>query len=282
MDVVADITGEQQVNIVGLCLGGALTAMLVAYLAAIGEQRVNSITLLNTLLDYREPGPLGVFTDLATVERLEAKMERKGYLSASEMRGTFDALRANDLIFNYVVNNWLQGEQPPAFDILTWNADSTNMPADMHSWYLRSCYINNELAEAKMEVAGERLSLKLVDCDAYIVAAQNDHIAPWRSSYRSTQLLGGDVRFVLSSRGHIAGIVNPPSPKARIWRSSNTPPDPDAWWDQADESGDSWWEDWTEWIAERGGEMVLPPAVGSKRHPPVGDAPGQYVRATAD
>jgi polyhydroxyalkanoate synthase subunit PhaC len=282
MDVVADITGEQQVNIVGLCLGGALTAMMVAYLAAIGEQRVNSITLLNTLLDYREPGPLGVFTDLATVERLEAKMQRQGYLSASEMRGTFDALRANDLIFNYVVNNWLQGEQPPAFDILTWNADSTNMPADMHSWYLRSCYINNELAEDKMEVAGEQLSLKLVDCDAYIVAAQNDHIAPWRSSYRSTQLLGGDVRFVLSSRGHIAGIVNPPSPKARIWRSSNTPPDPDTWWDQADESGDSWWEDWSVWIAERGGDMVQPPSMGSKGHPPVDDAPGQYVRAKAD
>jgi polyhydroxyalkanoate synthase len=282
MDVVADITGEQKVNIVGLCLGGALTAMMVAYLAASGEQRVNSITLLNTLLDYSEPGPLGVFTDLATVERLEAKMERKGYLPASEMRGTFDALRANDLIFNYVVNNWLHGEQPPAFDILTWNADSTNMPADMHSWYLRSCYINNELAEGKMEVAGERLSLKLVECDAYIVAAQNDHIAPWRSSYRSTQLLGGDVRFILSSRGHIAGIVNPPSPKARIWRSSNTPPNPDAWWDQADESGDSWWEDWSAWIAERGGEMTQPPAMGSKRYAPVDEAPGQYVRAKAD
>jgi polyhydroxyalkanoate synthase len=282
MDVVADITGEQRVNILGLCLGGALTTMLVAYLSAIDDQRVNSITLLNTLLDYGEPGPLGVFTDLATIERLEAKMERTGYLAASEMRGTFDALRPNDLIFNYVVANWLQGEQPPAFDILTWNADSTNMPADMHSWYLRSCYINNELAEGRMELLGERLSLKRVNCDTYIVAAQNDHIAPWRSSYRSTQLLGGDVRFILSSRGHIAGIVNPPSPKAKIWRSSNTPPDPDEWWEQADESGRSWWEDWTEWIAERGGEMTPAPAMGSRRYPPVGEAPGQYVRAKAN
>jgi polyhydroxyalkanoate synthase len=282
MDLIADITGEQRVNILGLCLGGALTVMMVAYLAAIGEQRVNSITLLNTLLDYSEPGPLGVFTDLATIERLEAKMERKGYLSASEMRGTFDALRPNDLIFNYVVANWLQGEQPPAFDILTWNADSTNMPAEMHSWYLRACYVNNELADGKMELAGHRLSLKQVDCDAYIVAAQNDHIAPWRSSYRSTQLLGGDVRFILSSRGHIAGIVNPPSPKAKIWRSSHTPPDPEKWWDQADESGRSWWEDWTEWISERGGKMTSAPAMGSKRYPPVDDAPGQYVRAKAD
>jgi polyhydroxyalkanoate synthase len=281
MDIVADITGERRVNILGLCLGGALTAMLVAYLAAIGDQRVNSITLLNTLLDYSDPGPLGAFTDLPTIERLEAKMERNGYLAASEMRGTFDSLRPNDLIFNYVVTNWLLGEDPPAFDILSWNADSTNMPAEMHSWYLRSCYVANELAEGQMELSGERLSLKQVDCDGYIVAAQNDHIAPWRSSYHSTQLLGGDVRFVLSSRGHIAGIVNPPSPKAKIWMSSNTPPDPDVWREQAKESGRSWWEDWSEWIAERGGDMRTPPEVGSDRYPPVDQAPGQYVRAKA-
>ncbi|MBW3604780.1 MAG: alpha/beta fold hydrolase [Actinobacteria bacterium] len=282
MDVVAEITGQDTVNIIGLCLGGALTAMLVAYLKAVGEDRVNSITLLNTLLDYREPGELGVFTDMGTIERLEAKMEKTGYLPASEMRGTFDALRPNDLIFNYVVNNWLKGEDPPPFDILTWNADSTNMPAEMHSWYLRSCYINNELAENEMELAGQHLSLKDVDCDAYIVAAQNDHIAPWRSSYSSTQLLGGNVRFCLSSRGHIAGIVNPPSPKAKIWLSSTTPPDPYAWWEIAEESGRSWWEDWSEWIAERAGEQVDARLVGSDAHPPVDDAPGRYVRASAD
>lgn len=282
LDVVKEITGQDTVNIIGLCLGGALTAMLVAWLKANGEDRVNSITLLNTLLDYREPGELGIFTDVGTVERLEAKMERKGYLPASEMRGTFDALRANDLIFNYVVNNWLKGEEPPPFDILTWNADSTNMPAEMHSWYLRACYIGNELAEGEMELAGQHLSLKRVDCDAYIVAAQNDHIAPWRSSYTSTQLLGGDVRFVLSSRGHIAGVVNPPSPKAKIWLSSESPADADQWWEQADESHRSWWEDWTQWIDERAGKMVAARAVGSEHYPPIDDAPGQYVRATAD
>lgn len=282
LDVVSEITGQDKVNIIGLCLGGALTAMLVAYLKAIGEDRVNSVTLLNTLLDYREPGELGVFCDMGTIERLEAKMEKTGYLPASEMRGTFDALRANDLIFNYVVNNWLKGEDPPPFDILAWNADSTNMPAEMHSWYLRSCYINNELAENQMELAGEHLSLKDVDCDAYIVAAQNDHIAPWRSSYVSTQLLGGDVRFCLSSRGHIAGVVNPPSPKAKIWLSSETPPDPDAWWDVAEESGRSWWEDWSEWIDERSGGKVDARPVGSESHSPLDDAPGRYVRATAD
>jgi polyhydroxyalkanoate synthase len=282
MDIVASITGQDKVNIVGLCLGGALTTMLVAYLEASGEDRVNSITLLNTLLDYTEPGPLGVFTDLGTVERLEAKMDKTGYLPASEMRGTFDALRANDLIFNYVVNNWLKGEDPPPFDILTWNSDSTNMPAEMHSWYLRSCYLNNELATGEMELAGQRLNLKEVDCDAYIVAAQNDHIAPWRGSYTSTQLLGGDVRFVLSSRGHIAGVVNPPSPKAKIWLSSETPPDPDVWWEQAEESGLSWWEDWAEWIDERGGELVPARAAGSDTYPPIDQAPGQYVRQTGD
>jgi polyhydroxyalkanoate synthase len=282
LDVVAEITGHEKVNIIGLCLGGALTAMLVAYLKAVGEDRVNSITLLNTLLDYREPGELGVFTDIGTIERLEAKMDKTGYLPASEMRGTFDALRPNDLIFNYVVSNWLKGESPPPFDILAWNADSTNMPAEMHSWYLRSCYINNELAENEMVLAGEHLSLKEVDCDAYIVAAQNDHIAPWRSSYTSTQLLGGDVRFCLSSRGHIAGVVNPPSPKAKIWLSSETPPDADAWLEAAEESARSWWEDWAGWIDERGGGTIAARPVGSEAHPPIDDAPGQYVRATAD
>jgi len=277
LEVINDITGQHEVNIVGLCLGGSLTAMLAAYLNAVGDDRVHSMTLLNTLLDYGEPGVLGVFTDIPTIERLERRMRRRGYLEGSDMAGTFDALRANDLIFNYVVSNWLMGENPPAFDILSWNADSTRMPAAMHSFYLRSLYLDNELARGELELQGQRLSLKDVDCDTYLVAAENDHIVPWRSSYRSTQLLSGDVRYVLSSAGHIAGIVNPPSKKARYRVGEQHPDDPERWHEAATEHQASWWEDWAGWIAERAGEHREPPAMGSTAYPPLDAAPGRYV-----
>ncbi len=214
LDVVTEITGQDKVDIVGLCLGGALTMMTACYLGALGDDRINTITLLNTMIDFAEPGVLGRFTDEATVAKLERKMARLGYLKGSEMAGTFDLLRPNDLIFNYVVSNWLMGRQPPAFDILAWNADSTRMPAAMHSFYLRACYVQNQLAKGEMVLAGQRLDLADVDQDLYIVSAINDHIVPWTSSYATIKHVSGDIRFVLSSGGHIAGIVNPPSPEA--------------------------------------------------------------------
>ena len=214
MDVISEITGSPKIDIIGLCLGGALTAMLAAYLTEKGDDRVGSITLLNTLLDYSEPGVLGAFTDEKTVARLERQMAAKGVLDGSQMAGTFDILRSNDLIFNYVVSNWLMGQDPPAFDILAWNGDSTRMPAAMHSFYLRSLYMRNELARGELELAGQRLSLADVTSDTYVVGAINDHIVPWHGSYKTGGLMGGKVRYVLSSGGHIAGIVNPPGPKA--------------------------------------------------------------------
>ncbi|MDN5861676.1 MAG: alpha/beta fold hydrolase, partial [Pseudonocardia sp.] len=223
LDVISEITGAPKVDIVGLCLGGALTTMTAAYLAATGDERVNTITLLNTLLDYSEPGVLGVFTDEATVVKLERKLAKSGVLDGAAMAGTFDVLRANDLIFNYVVSNWLLGKQPPAFDILAWNADSTRMPAAMHSFYLRSCYVENRLVNGTMELAGQRLNLKDVTSELYVVAAINDHIVPWESSYRTTQVMPGEARFVLSSGGHIAGIVNPPNPKAWYLTAGDNP-----------------------------------------------------------
>jgi len=277
LDVVCDITGAEQVNMAALCLGGTLTVALLAYLAAVGDDRVRSATLLNTLVDFSEPGPLGCFTDEETVARLEQKMARTGYLKETELATTFDILRANDLIWSYVASNWLMGESPPAFDILAWNSDSTRLPAKMHSFYLRSCYIENQLARGVMELAGVRLDLGAVTQDVYIVGAEKDHIAPWRSSYKTTQLLKGDVRYVLSSSGHIAGIVNPPSKKAKHWTNELTPPDPDAWRAGAVEHQGSWWEDWAGWIAERAGAMVPPPPLGNDRHPPLDDAPGRYV-----
>ena len=277
LEVIGDITGAPKIDIIGLCLGGALTAMLAAYMTEKGDDRLGSITLLNTLLDYSEPGVLGVFTDEKTVRRLEKQMAAKGVLEGSQMAGTFDMLRANDLIFNYVVSNWLMGEDPPAFDILAWNGDSTRMPAAMHSFYLRSLYMRNELARGEMEVAGQRLSLPDVKSDTYVVGAINDHIVPWHASYKTTALMGGKVRYVLSSGGHIAGIVNPPGPKAWFEAASDAAADPEKWRASAARHNGSWWQDWTEWASPRAGELVAPPAMGSDRHPPVADAPGEYV-----
>ncbi|HEY5352223.1 MAG TPA: alpha/beta fold hydrolase [Streptosporangiaceae bacterium] len=277
LDVISDITGSPKINITGLCLGGALTAMLASYLIRTGDDRINSIALLNTMLDYSEPGVLGVFTDQSTIARLERKMETEGVLEGSDMAGTFDMLRANDLIFNYVVSNWLMGKQPPAFDILAWNGDSTRMPAAMHSFYLRSLYVRNELATGELELAGQRLSLADVKTDAYVVGAVNDHIVPWTTSYKATRLLGGHVRYVLTSGGHVAGIVNPPGPKAWHIAGEDYPPSAEAWRATAERKDGSWWEDWSGWVESRAGELVKPPRMGSRRYPPLGDAPGQYV-----
>jgi polyhydroxyalkanoate synthase subunit PhaC len=277
LDVITEITGAPQVNMVGLCLGGSLTAMLLAYLAAQGDDRINSATFLNTLIDFTEPGTLGAFSDPESVARIETKMAKRGFLDSNEMSRTFDFMRANDLIWSYVASSWLMGEDPPAFDILAWNDDGTRMPAAMHSFYLRACYIENQLARGEMELAGTRLSLDAIKEDAYVLSAKEDHIAPWTAGYKTTQLLPGKVRFTLSSSGHIAGIVNPPSPKSRHWTNSKNPPDPKEWLAGAEEHEGSWWEDWTAWIAERAGGRTKPPKMGSAAHPPVIDAPGTYV-----
>jgi len=277
LDVIGEITGAPTIDIIGLCLGGALTAMLAAYLAEKGDDRIGTITLLNTLLDYSEPGILGAFTDAKTVARLERQMARTGVLEGSQMAGTFDILRANDLIFNYVVSNWLMGQDPPAFDILAWNGDSTRMPAAMHSFYLRALYMRNELARGEMELAGQRLSLGSVTNEVYVVGAINDHIVPWTSSYKTGALMGGPVRYVLSSGGHIAGIVNPPSAKAWYEAGEAAGTDAEAWRATAGKHRGSWWEDWTEWSQARAGELVEPPGLGSRKHRARADAPGEYV-----
>jgi polyhydroxyalkanoate synthase len=277
IDVIGEITGSDRVNIAGLCLGGTLTGALMAYMAAKGDDRINSATLLNTMLDFGDTGMLKTFTDPEAVTRLEAKMAKRGYLESTEMSRTFDLLRANDLIWNYVASNWLMGEDPPAFDILAWNEDGTRMPASMHSFYLRACYIENQLARGAMTLADTRLDLGDVKADTYVLSAKEDHIALWRTAYQSTQLLGGKVRYTLSSSGHIAGIVNPPSPKAVYWTNPANPPSADAWLAAATEHKGSWWEDWTVWIGERAGAQRPAPSMGSAAHPPIDDAPGKYV-----
>ena len=193
------------------------------------------------------------------------------------MAGTFNVLRANDLIFNYVVSNWLMGQDPPAFDILAWNADSTRMPAAMHAFYLRNFYVENRLATGDLEIAGQRIDPGSITGKCYVVSAENDHIVPWRSAYATTQLVSGPVRFVLSSGGHIAGIVNPPGPKGWYLTGDDTPPTAAAWRETAEKHAGSWWEDWATWSSANAGALTDPPAVGSDAYPVLGAGPGGYV-----
>jgi polyhydroxyalkanoate synthase subunit PhaC len=281
LDVIEEITGANTIDIVGLCLGGALTAITAAYLTQAGDSRVGTLTLLNTMLDYSEPGALGSFTDLATVEKLENKMRKEGTLPGASMAGTFDILRANDLIFNYVVSNWLMGQKPPAFDILAWNSDSTRMPAAMHAFYLRNFYVQNRLAAGTLEIAGATIDLSTIKAPTYVVSAINDHIVPWEAAYKTVGLVSGPVRFVLGNGGHIAGIVSPPGPKA--WHmvtdsESALPPTGEAWRSVAERRSGTWWEDWARWSADSSGPLGKPPRMGSRKHRVLGDAPGHYVR----
>jgi polyhydroxyalkanoate synthase len=278
--VVREITGSDEVNTVSVCLGGTLGAIALAHNALIGDSSIKSATFLNTHTDFSTQGSLGVFTDEATIAGLERKMAKTGYLDSNQMAHTFDALRANDLVFAYVANNWLLGKQPPAFDLLVWNKDSTRMPAKMHSEYLRSCYLNNEFANGEFVVDGQKVDPRKVEVDTYVLSAVDDHIVPWTSGYKTTQLLGGRNRFVLSTSGHIAGIVNPPSPKAKHWvNEGDLPADPLAWKEGATLHEGTWWEDWATWIDGQGGDMVpAPRTLGSAKHPPLEPAPGSYVR----
>jgi polyhydroxyalkanoate synthase len=277
LEVIRQITKADTVDIVGLCLGGALTAITDAYFTSTGQEGIGNLTLLNTLLDYSEPGVLGAFTDLETVHRIEQKMNREGHLAGESMATTFDILRANDLIFNYVVSNWLMGQDPPAFDILAWNADSTRMPAAMHAFYLRNFYVENRLAQEKLTIAGKLVKLSDVKRPTYIVGADNDHIVPWKSAYATTRLLSGPVRYVLSSGGHIAGIVNPPGPKGWYLVGTDHPSSADEWRQQATRHDGSWWEDWAVWSAENSGPLTGPPPTGSRKYPVLADGPGEYI-----
>ena len=279
LHVVADITGADTIDIAGLCLGGALAAITTAHEIQSGGSRIGAVTLLNTMLDYSEPGVLGLFTEAATVDRLEKQMAKHGYLDGASMAATFDALRPNDLIFNYVASNWLMGLDPPAFDILAWNSDSTRMPAAMHAFYLRNFYVENRLATGGLTIAGKQIELATIKNKCYIVSAENDHIVPWRSAYATTQLVSGPVRFILSSGGHIAGIVNPPGHKGWYLSADDLPPEADDWRESASKRAGSWWDDWAQWSSATAGDLIGPPSMGSASYPILGPGPGEYVMA---
>lgn len=281
MDVVQEITGSDTVDVLSLCLGGAMASMAAAHLVARGDERLGTLTLLNTILDYAEPGDLAAFVDSESLDRIDTRMAETGFLDERDMALAFDLLRARDLIFRYIPERWLLGKESAPFDILAWNADATRMSAAMHSSYLRLLYGENRLAKDRMELGGEQLHLGDVEADVYVVGAINDHIVPWTSSYQATQLFGGDVRYVLSSGGHIAGVVNPPSPKAWFETTPDdaNPVDSQRWREVAVRHDGSWWSDWTEWSTARAGALVTAPKkLGSRKHRPLEDAPGTYVR----
>jgi polyhydroxyalkanoate synthase len=275
LDRVQELTGAEQVNIEAVCLGGTLSVIALAVLAARRQAgRIGWTSLNNTLVDFGDPGVLGVFTDEESIERVEKRNRRRGFLDSADLGGTFSWLRGNDLVWNYVVSGWYMGKPPPAFDILAWNADSTRLPATMHSQYLRACYLRNDLTRPDaFEIDGTPVDVSGVQTPLYVLSAQNDHIAPWRSVYRTTQLVGGEARHVLTSGGHIAGMVNPPGPKASFFAREDAPASADEWLAGAEKVEGSWWDDWVAWASERSGERVAPPKL------PEGDpAPGTYVR----
>jgi len=273
-------TGEREVNAIGYCLGGTLLASTLAYMAATSDDRIKTATFFVTMMDFQEAGELGVFIDEEQLRALEEKMDKRGYLDGSEMSTTFNMLRANDLIWSFVVNNYLMGNDPFPFDLLYWNSDSTRMPAAMHSFYLRRLYQENLLPKpGGIELAGQKIDLSRIKVPAYFLSTREDHIAPWKSTYRGTHLLTGRNRFTLAASGHIAGVVNPPeSGKYSFWTNDALPPEPETWFASATEMAGSWWPDWQRWILADDKAEVPARRPGDHNLTPIEPAPGSYVK----
>jgi poly[(R)-3-hydroxyalkanoate] polymerase subunit PhaC len=283
LDAIQAATGERQANVIGYCLGGTLLAATLAYMAATHDDRFVSATFFVSLTDFKEAGELSVFIDEAQLEFLEDRMKEHGYLEGADMATTFNMLRANDLIWSFVVNNYLLGKEPFPFDLLYWNSDSTRMPAAMHSFYLRTMYQENKLViPGAIRLNNVPIDLRKVKIPAFFLSTKEDHIAPWKSTYAATQIFKGPRKFVLSASGHIAGVVNPP-PKTKYghWQNDMLPPDPEAWFAGATYSPTSWWPVWETWIRQYAGETVPARQPGDGRLKPIEDAPGRYVMVKA-
>ena len=283
LEAIRKATGESDVNAIGYCLGGTLLACTLAHMAAKEDARIRSATFLTTLVDFAEAGELSVFIDEEQLKALEEIMNKRGYLDGHEMAVTFNMLRANDLIWSFVVNNYLLGQEPFPFDLLYWNSDSTRMPAAMHSFYLRKMYQENKLVEpGGITLAGTPIDLRRIAVPTYILATREDHIAPWKACYKATQIYAGKKRFVLAASGHIAGVVNPPEAgKYSHWVNTDLPPDPEAWLAGATELAGSWWTDWQRWAAGLSRARVKARTPGEGELPVLEPAPGSYVRITA-
>ena len=280
LEAVAEISGHHTVNLVGFCAGGILSVMLASWLKSRKINLINSLTLCVTMLNFKADAALGAFRLPTMLSVAKAQSEMKGILPGTELSKIFTWLRPNDLVWNYWVNNYLMGESPPAFDILAWNKDSTNLPAKLHKDFLELFESNALIDPGQYSIAGETIDLSTVNCDSSLVGAITDHLTPWKACYNAAHLLGGRATFALSNGGHIAALVNPPgNPKAWTKIGEAVAGDADSWEATAERRAGSWWESWTSWAAERSGKLVAAPeSLGSAKFNPVGDAPGQYVR----
>ncbi len=284
LSAMKSITRAKLSNVLGFCVGGALLASALAVLAARGDKSVASVTFLTTMLDYEDPGQIGVYVDPITLSAREPALLAGERINGSELAGAFASLRANELIWSFVVNNYLKGRTPAAFDLLYWNGDSANLPGPMYVYYIRNCYLNNLLREPGMlEMCGIKIDLRTVQMPAYILATREDHIVPWRSAYRSVMLLGGDSEFVLGGSGHIAGVVNSPvKNKREYWIDGLQGASPDEWLASAEQKKGSWWPHWRTWLARQSGaKRAAPDNPGSDDYPVLDPAPGRYVREKA-
>ena len=282
LDCVEQATGEREVAAIGYCVGGTLLAATLGYMAAVGDKRITSATFFATQIDFTDAGDLKVFVDAEQLKAVEERMAEHGYLEGSQMANAFNMLRPNELIWSYYVNNYLKGKEPMPFDLLVWNADSTRMPAANHRFYLRHCYLQNDLSNGRMVLSGKTLDLKKVTIPVYELATKEDHIAPARSVFTGAQCFGGPVRYVMAGSGHIAGVVNPPTkPKYQFW--SDGPPEGkfEDWVAKAKETPGSWWPDWVEWVVAQAPAKVPARKPGGGKLKPLCDAPGDYVRVKA-
>jgi len=286
--VAQEVSGQKQVNTLGFCVGGTLLASALAALAARGEKPASSLTLLTTMLDFSDVGNIDVYVDEAQVIQREQTIGKGGLMPGRDFAAAFSSLRPNDLVWNYVEANYLKGESPPAFDLLYWNSDSTNLPGPMFCYYLRNMYLENNLrVPGKLSVSGDPIDLGKVQTPAFIYASREDHIVPWPSAYASTGLINGGKRsknrFVLGASGHIAGVINPPAKKKRsYWANDKLPERAEDWFAGATEHPGSWWSDWSDFLASHAGEQVAAPGkYGNKAHSPIEPAPGSYVKTKA-
>ncbi len=284
LDAIEKVTDEKEVNAIGYCLGGTLLAAALGYMTARQDQRIASATFFATLIDFSDPGELGVFVDEQRVDALEKRMEERGYLEGSEMATTFNLLRSNDLIWSFVVNNYLLGKDPFPFDMLYWNSDSTRMPATMHSFYLRNMYIKNLLIQpGGLTLAGVPIDLAKVKTPVYFLSTVEDHIAPWKSTYAGACLFSGPVKFVLGGSGHVAGVINPPFANKYGYRTNaKLSPDADTWLQGAKQNEGSWWTDWDRWVTKYAGDKVPARIPGEGKLKPLEEAPGSYVKFRHD
>jgi polyhydroxyalkanoate synthase len=284
IDIAQSVIGADQVNTLGFCVGGTLLASALAVLRAKGKDPVASLTLLTTMLDFSDTGEIGALVSEKSVAAREAAIGQGGVMQGKELAFTFSSLRANDLMWQYVINSYLKGKAPPAFDLLYWNADGTNLPGPMMCWYVRNTYLENNLREpGKTVQCGEPVDLSLIDVPAFLYASREDHIVPWKTAYASSELLAGDTTFVLGASGHIAGVINAPAKNKRNhWVDGTAGPDPEDWLATATNVAGSWWPQWSRWLARQAGGMIPAPRVmGNRKYRRIEPAPGRYVMTKA-